>query len=142
VTPDLVGTIPQWITAISSTSVAAAVVALVTAYWKRGVSLKTLANADHADIRDHYADELERVVARQHECEEREHILRNRVTELENDVLALIRIIGQAGTNKVLQLGPDVSETIRGMTERVIARSSVGEEERRLLQEIDRKDHK
>lgn len=50
------GTLPGWITAASTTS---GVVALVIAFWRRGVSLKGLANANEADLRDHYAQEVE-----------------------------------------------------------------------------------
>lgn len=56
--PDALGTIPQWIAAASTTTIAGALVALITAYWKRGVSLKALANADKADRRDHMAEEM------------------------------------------------------------------------------------
>lgn len=57
---NLFGTIPQWITAITSSAVLGLVGTLTVAFWRRGVSLKTLENADEADIRDHYAQELER----------------------------------------------------------------------------------
>ena len=115
-TPDIIGTIPQWITAGS-------LVGVIVAYWRRGVSLKSLANADEANIRQHYADELGRVVQRQHDCEAREERLRNRVTGLENDVLGLIRIIGQASADKVLELSPNVSVTIQEMADRVRLRA-------------------
>jgi hypothetical protein len=89
---DFLGTLPGWITAASTTTGGAAI---IIAYLRRDVSIKGLHNADHADIRDHYAEELERVTVRQRECEERESQLRGRVAELENDILGLIRIIGQ-----------------------------------------------
>lgn len=81
--------------------------------------MRGLGNADKADIRDHYAEELARVVDRQHKCEEREHRLRERVAELENDILGLIRIITQASADKVLDLGAEVPKHIRDMAERV-----------------------
>lgn len=56
--PDFIGTVPQWITAISSTTLATALVTLIVQWWRRGVSLKGLENADEADIRDHYAQEV------------------------------------------------------------------------------------
>lgn len=118
-TPDFIGTLPGWITAISTTS---GLTALVIAYWRRGVSLQGLENAEGADIRDHYAGELARVVQRQHECEEREQELRRRVGELENDILGLIRVIGQASADKVLYLGDDVPQHIRDMAARVQGR--------------------
>lgn len=57
-TPDIIGTVPQWITAISSTTLAGALVTLIVQWWRRGVSLKGLENANEADIRDHYAEEV------------------------------------------------------------------------------------
>lgn len=119
-TPDFLGTLPGWITAASTTT---GVVTVIVAFWKRGVSLKGLQNADEADIRDHYAEELERVVARQHACEQREEALRNRVGELEDDVRGLIRIITQASADKVLALGPGASKQIRDMAMRVGGRA-------------------
>lgn len=120
-TADFIGTLPGWITAASTTT---GVVALVVGYWRRGISLKGLQNADEADIRDHYAEELERVIKRQRECELREEALRSRVGELENNVRGLIGIIRQASTDKVIALGPEVSEQIRDMAERVGGRAA------------------
>lgn len=119
-TPDFMGTLPGWITAASTTT---GVVTVIVAFWKRGVSLKGLQNADEADIRDHYAEELERVIQRQRECEDREVALRTRVGELENNVRGLIGIIRQASADKVIALGPEVSEQIRDMAERVGGRA-------------------
>lgn len=116
---DFIGTLPGWITAISTST---GLTALVVAYWRRGVSLQGLENTESADIRTHYAEELGRVVQRQHECEGREQELRGRVAELENDVLGLIRIISQASTDKVLSLGPDVPQHIQEMAERMRGR--------------------
>jgi hypothetical protein len=120
--PDFIGTLPGWITAASTTT---GVAAVIIAYFRRGVSLKSLSNADGADIRDHYAEELERVTARQHECELREGQLRTRVAELENDILGLIRIIGQASADKVLLLEGNVPKDIREMAERIIGRGQI-----------------
>jgi hypothetical protein len=121
--PEFVGTLPGWITAISSTGgVAAVIIALL----RRNVSLRGLQNADHADIRDHYAEELERVIERQHGCEAREEKLRERVTELENDVLGLIRIIAQASADKVLLLDTeDIPPSIKKMAERIAGRGPI-----------------
>lgn len=55
VTPEFLGTLPGWITAASTTT---GVVTLVVAFWRRGVSLRTLSNEANADIRDHYAEEV------------------------------------------------------------------------------------
>lgn len=52
---DFIGTLPGWITAASSTT---GVAAIIIAFFRRGVSLKGLKNADDADIRDHYALEV------------------------------------------------------------------------------------
>lgn len=119
-TIDFLGTLPGWITAASTTT---GVAAIIITYLKRGVSMRGLENSDHADIRDHYAEELERVTIRQRECEERESQLRARVGELENDILGLCRIIGQASADKVLLLEENVSDDIRKMAERIIGRA-------------------
>ena len=81
--------------------------------------MRALANVDAADIRDHYAEELARVIERQRQCEEREAKLRERVRELENDILGLINIIRQASADKVLRLDTPASEMIRDMAERI-----------------------
>lgn len=120
---DFMGTLPGWITAASTTT---GVAAVFIAYIRRGVSIRGLQNAEDEDIRKHYADELARVVARQHDCEVREETLRNRVSELENDILGLIRIISQASANKVLLLEEGVPEDIRAMAERIIGRTRIG----------------
>jgi hypothetical protein len=122
-TVDFLGTLPGWITAASTTT---GVAAIIIAFFRRGVSMKGLLNADKADIRDHYAEELERVTTRQHECEAREALLRDRVTQLENDILGLIRIISQASANKVLLLDQNVPEEIRQMAARIVGRTELG----------------
>lgn len=53
--PDFIGTLPGWITAASTTT---GVVTLTVAFWRRGVSLKGLQNADQADKRNHLAEEM------------------------------------------------------------------------------------
>jgi septal ring factor EnvC (AmiA/AmiB activator) len=83
---ELIGTIPGWITSVS-------VVTLVIGFWRHRAALAALANARDADIRSHYADELERVIKRQHSCEEREAQLRERVAALEDEVTGLKRQI-------------------------------------------------
>jgi septal ring factor EnvC (AmiA/AmiB activator) len=83
---ELIGTIPGWITSIS-------VVTLVIGFWRHRAALRTLANARDADIRTHYSEELERVIQRQHACEEREASLRERVAMLEDEVTGLKRQI-------------------------------------------------
>ena len=81
--------------------------------------MRGLSNVDAADIRDHYAEELQRVIDRQRACEEREATLRRRVAELENDILGLINIIRQASADKVLVLGNEASEMIQDMARRI-----------------------
>lgn len=80
----------------------------------RGLEIK-----DKADVRDHYAEELERVVERQRACEQREEALRRRVVELESDILGLINIIRQASADKVLLLDGETSMIIQDMAERI-----------------------
>ena len=61
--PELLGTIPQWITAGS-------LVSIIIAYWRRGVALKGLQNTDAANIRDHYAREVASLRDELRICEE------------------------------------------------------------------------
>lgn len=120
----LLGTIPGWITS-------AGVVALVIGFFKYRIGMRTLDDASEEKIRTHYSSELERVVTLQRECEERSHQqqvefdkrekeLRDRVTKLEDDILGLIRIIGQASSDKVLMLEPEAPEDIRNIAHRII----------------------
>lgn len=81
--------------------------------------MRGLKVTDDADIRDHYAEELDRVIQRQRACELREESLRSRVAELESDVLGLIRIITQASADKVLTLDGETSEMIQDMARRI-----------------------
>jgi hypothetical protein len=95
-------------------------------FLKHRHGMRSLKLQDDADVRDHddgllgrYSEELDRVIGRQRECEAREEALRQRVMELENDVLGLIRIITQASADKVLMLGEEASETIHSMALRI-----------------------
>lgn len=88
--------------------------------------MRSLENEDKKDVRDHYAEELERVVERQRKCEERERQLQLRVVELENDVLGLIRIITQASADKVLMLDNAASEMIQDMASRIKEHHRIG----------------
>lgn len=92
--------------------------------------MRNLANQDSADIRDHYAEELARVIERQRQCEEREAKLRDRVRELENDILGLISIIRQASADKVLLLDSRASTIIRDMAERIKKNHDLNQEKR------------
>lgn len=98
---DFFGTLPGWITAFSTTAGFAAV---LIALMRSGVSLIGLKNKKSADILDHYVEELERVIERQHACEERETKLRERVTALEEDNRGLHRQLSQLGRDKLLIL--------------------------------------
>lgn len=66
--------------------------------------MRGLANAEAADIRNHYAEELERVIARQHACEEREQELRKRVSELEDELAGIKRQIARYSSEQLLIL--------------------------------------
>lgn len=61
--PELLGTVPQWITATG-------IVTIIVAYWRRGVALKGLQNTDSANIRDHYAREVAALRDELRICEE------------------------------------------------------------------------
>lgn len=114
-TPDFLGTLPGWITAASTTT---GVVTIIVAYWKRGVSLQRLSNEDEADIRDHYAlevealrgqlltlerhyrDMLEQSDRRHAECE----VAR---VEMRNELEGLKSQIRLASTDRVLRMEKD-----------------------------------
>lgn len=104
---DFFGTLPGWITAFSTTAGFAAV---LIALMRSGVSLIGLKNKKSADILDHYVEELERVIQRQHDCEERETTLRARVTALEEDNRGLHKQISELSSNKLLLLEGKPSE--------------------------------
>jgi hypothetical protein len=109
----VLGTIPQWITA-------GTVVSVLIAWWRRGVSLRGLANNDAVDIRDHYAEELKRLVERVDAAEDKHDkcladrdALRDRLVKVEDELTGVYRLIAQASRDKVLLLGDDVPEHIR-----------------------------
>lgn len=121
---ELIGTIPGWITS-------AGMVTIVVTLLKNRVRFKELDDkrdlATHeredkrdVDIRVHYAEELERVISRQRECEKREEELRRRVNELENDILGLLSIIRQASADKVILLDERASDSIQQMAQRIL----------------------
>jgi tRNA(Met) C34 N-acetyltransferase TmcA len=120
---ELLGTIPGWITS-------GGIITIVVTLLKRNVKIRELDDKKENDVRDfneqrdvdlrqHYAEELGRVITRQHECEAREHELRKRVEELEHDILGLLSIIRQASADKVMLLTPAASETIQAMAQRI-----------------------
>ena len=111
--PDVLGTVPQWITAMGLSG-------LIIAYWRRGVALKGLTNADTADIRVHLTEELERVIERQRACELREESLRERVRVLEDLTEGLYRTIISVSAEKVVELGDDVPPHIRDLAQRTL----------------------
>lgn len=107
------GTVPQWITALGFTS-------LLIAWWRRGVQLRGLDNANLADIRKHYATELGRlnnridIIGQQHDtCLEENARLRDRIRHVEDELTGVYRLIAQASQDKVLFLGDNVPEHIR-----------------------------
>ena len=95
--PEWLGTLPQWITATS-------LVAIIAAYWRRGIALKGLENADLADIRTHLATELDRVTKRQRECEVREGELRERLSRAEDEISGLKRQVARYSADQLTLL--------------------------------------
>lgn len=112
------GTVPQWIAAVSSMGVLSLVGTMFVAWWKRGVDLKGLSNVEAADIRSHYAEELQRVITRQRDCEEREALLRERVRKLETEVEGLYRTLIASSADRVLELGDAVPQHLRDLAMR------------------------
>lgn len=78
---------------------------IVVAYWRRGVALRGLSNADTADIRKHLAEELERVTDRQRQCEEREAVLRQRLGMAEDEIRQMKDKLLAYGIDRVIHLG-------------------------------------
>lgn len=129
ITPDVIGTIPQWITAISSTTLAGALVTLIAKWWQRGISLKGLENADEADIRDHYADELRRLtdlvkeITKEHEeCKRQREELRAAYNEIDRKLVGVTRqfVAFQLETAKAIP-PENLTPSIRGMLEQLNA---------------------
>jgi hypothetical protein len=78
----------------------AILLAALIAYWRREVSIRGHDNADKADVRDTLLETLDHLTARmksaedrQRECEERETVLRRRVSKCEDEVTGLKRQI-------------------------------------------------
>jgi hypothetical protein len=110
---ELIGTIPQWITSAS-------IIAIVVAWWRRGVALTGLSMADKADIRAHLSKELVRLnerldlTERKHDhCEKVNEELREKMRKLEDELTGVYRLIAQASQDKVLMLGDNVPAHIR-----------------------------
>jgi hypothetical protein len=124
-----IGTVAGWITALSSLGIFASLGTLTVAWWRRGVSLKGLSDTAEGKLRDHYAEELERVVKRQHDCEEREEALRKRVRDVENLLEGVYRMLVQNSAEKVLEMGDTVPPHVRDLAKRSLAaqRRSVDE---------------
>lgn len=128
------GTLPQQVTAISSGGIFIALVGLLVK-WNLGSGQLSLDrqkqhDADEADIRDHYAKEVERLTDRLEKNDERYRNLlkeaeaerdkmRKRIAFLEDEVKGLVRLITYNSANNVLQLGDDVPEDIKRAAERV-----------------------
>jgi ABC-type nitrate/sulfonate/bicarbonate transport system substrate-binding protein len=128
------GTLPQQVTAISSGGIFLSLIGLLIK-WNLGRSRLSLEakkqhDVDEADIRDHYAKEVERLTERIEknddryrrllaESEKAQDALRKRVTFLEDEIKGLIRLITYNSAHTVLQLGDDVPDDIRATAERV-----------------------
>jgi hypothetical protein len=102
------GTPFQLITAIGSLGIWASIVTLIIGYWKRGVDIRGLENADEFDLRQHLATELGKVHQRQLECEEREERMRGKMRELEDNLEGVYRMLVQSSAEKVIELGQEV----------------------------------
>jgi hypothetical protein len=125
-TADFLGTLPGWITAAGVAAILGVVLRYRLGVGRLNLEGRKQDDANEKDIRDHYSEELGRVVQRQIECEKREAQLRGRVSQLENDILGLIRIISQASADKVLLLDEGVPEDIRQMAARIVGRTELG----------------
>lgn len=137
------GSLAGWITALSATGVFGVVLTFLLKW--RGMSL-----GEDESIRGHYAKEVQRLTdkiesmdklwrkqlddvearankrieeseLRHEECLADRDALKKRITELEDDITGLVRLIAQNSAEKVLHLGDDISPHIRSAAERVAA---------------------
>jgi hypothetical protein len=126
--PDLLGTVPQWLTG-------GGVFALVGLWWKRDVALRKISSGEAGDLRDHYAEELSSIRSeraqdrtdalkvethlremielsdRRHaECEAARVVDRQERTKMQDDIDGLKRQIPQVSTDRLLVLEGKPSE--------------------------------
>lgn len=131
---DLIGTIPQWISAAGIVSFLGLFVK-----WQLGirklsvdaqevnVSAQTARNADTADIRDHYAQELARltkaineITADHEQCKRERDQYRREVQELDRKLTGVVRqfVAFQLETAKAIP-PENLTPSIRGMLEQL-----------------------
>lgn len=134
---ELLGTIPQWITA-------GGLVTLIAAVLKYKIGWRKLSNEDEADIRDHYAQEVAALRAelnqqeknfrdaethlrdllrasdvRHEECERARADSRREVEGLHREIEGMRRQIIRYSADGVLMLNEQPSEAVRSAAERV-----------------------
>jgi hypothetical protein len=95
------GTPFQFLTVILSGGLLAAVLTFVVNNRKISVDAAS-------QLRSHFSKELERVTKRQHDCEEREGMLRERVRELEDYLTGIYRMLVERSAEDVLAIGDAV----------------------------------
>lgn len=142
--PSWAGTLPGWITSAGVLGLLGLLVRYQLGVKKLEIEAKQVSinaaatdNADEADIRDHYADEvrqlrtrlddqskrhgddLEKVENRLRECRDREEELLDSVRALKDTVSGLIRIIAQASASQAISLSPAASAEITAAARRV-----------------------
>ena len=127
------GSIAQIITAFSSVGLLALIGTLVIGYWKRGVDLKKLSDEAEFNLMTHLKTELEKVYARQRECEEREengrkeiNQLRKRVGKLEDELAGVYRTFVANSADKVIELRDNFPPHVVEMAERTLAAQRKG----------------
>jgi hypothetical protein len=108
------GTPFQFLTVILSGGLLAAVLTFVVNNRKISVDAAS-------QLRSHFSKELERVTKRQHDCEEREGMLRERVRELEDYLTGIYRMLVERSAEDVLAMGDAVPEHIRDLANRTLA---------------------
>jgi chromosome segregation ATPase len=132
---DFLGTLPGWVTSAGVLGILGLVVRWQLGLRRIGVDAQQVDNADEADIRDHYAQEiaamrlqlteqddrnrtkLERADQRIEECMEGRDELRARIRELEETVDGLKRQIVRYSADTAIELDP--SPMVRDAAERV-----------------------
>lgn len=128
IAPDLVGTVPQWLTG-------GGVFALVGLWWKRDVALRKISSSEAGDLRDHYAGELaavrkERLQDREEflklekhlrtiieesdrrhsECESARQVMRREMGAMQDEIAGLKRQVPKASADQLLILEGRPSE--------------------------------
>lgn len=149
-TPDFLGTLPGWITSASVVTLLGMLLRHHIQHGRLTLDDRAQKATSEAAIRDHYAQEvnalrgqldrqsksfredlaslekqwrdlLREAEERHEQCLKDRDALRERVSDLEDELRGLIRLITQASVDRVLMLGEDIPADVRHAAQRVEA---------------------